>query len=274
VSQPVFPIRDILPAERHPFATQTILLLNVLAFVLTLADPEGTIAAFGAYAFEFTGFAPHREGLPAGIPMPDEAVPFWVRAISHMWLHSGLLHLFGNMWFLWIFGDNVEDRLGPVRFVALYLLGGFAALTAQVAMAPDAAVPMIGASGAVAAVLGAYLLYYPEARVVVMFPLGFLPIFFLWSAKVVLGLWVGFQVFAGLATFADPEASARGGVAWWAHVGGFAIGYLLAGPFAATAEAPPRRRHPDLLHDLDPTTGEPFGSWDRYRDRHYPRRRR
>jgi membrane associated rhomboid family serine protease len=141
-----------------------------------------------------------------------------------MFLHGGWMHLAGNMWYLWIFGDNVEDRLGRGRFVFFYLAAGVASVLIHFVTHPSSAAPTVGASGAIAGVLGAYMLAFPHARVVTLIP--FFPFFQVVAlpALVVLGLWFVFQFFSGL--FALGFSGHAGGVAWWAHIGGFAVGYL------------------------------------------------
>jgi membrane associated rhomboid family serine protease len=141
-----------------------------------------------------------------------------------MFLHGGWLHIAFNMWTLFIFGDNIEDRMGPLRFTAFYLLCGVLASAAHIALAPGSVTPTIGASGAIAGVLGAYLLLYPRGLVIVLVPILIFPFFFAVPAFLYLGLWVLLQFFSGVASLADSGA---GGVAWWAHLGGFVAGIVL-----------------------------------------------
>jgi membrane associated rhomboid family serine protease len=178
-------------------------------------------------------------GATRTIKIPDEvppgaveqAAPMWLTLLSSMFLHGGLLHLAGNMLFLWIFGNNVEDSMGRLRFVAFYLLGGLAALLAQVAINPGAPVPTVGASGAIAAVLGGYAVLYPRARVItVVFIIIFFTIVEL-PALLVLGLWFGMQLLYGLGNLGQPLGG-EGGVAYFAHIGGFVFGLVLIKLFA------------------------------------------
>ncbi len=143
----------------------------------------------------------------------------WLTVLSHMFLHGGVAHVLGNMWFLWIFGGNVEDRLGPVKYLLFYLLAGTAAAVAQVIVDPGTMVPMVGASGAISGVLGAYLLLFPTAWVLALVPwiVPVLPV----PAVLFLVLWFAFQMWSGLGALA---AGLDGGVAWWAHAGGFVAG--------------------------------------------------
>jgi len=142
-----------------------------------------------------------------------------------MFLHGGWIHIIGNMWTLWIFGDNVEDRMGPVRFLAFYFLCGLAAGVVHLYTNPDSTLPTVGASGAIAGVLGAYLLLFPHSRIIILVPLFFLPLFVEVPAITYLGFWIVSQIFSGTLSLALPEDV--GGVAFWAHVGGFIAGAVL-----------------------------------------------
>ena len=166
---------------------------------------------------------------------PDQA-PWWVTAFTSMFMHGSLLHLGGNMLFLWIFGNNIEDSMGRPRFVAFYLLGGIAALAGQVLIDPDATMPTVGASGAIAAVLGGYAILYPRARVLtVVFIIIFFTVVEL-PALLVLGLWFLLQLAYGRPTFAQPVGGEGGGVAYFAHIGGFVFGLALIKLFADRAK--------------------------------------
>ncbi|MEJ2219161.1 MAG: rhomboid family intramembrane serine protease, partial [Gemmatimonadota bacterium] len=145
--------------------------------------------------------------------------------LTHMFLHAGWLHIIFNMWFLWIFGDNVEDRMGRARFLAFYLLCGLVAATTQMLVTPGSTIPSVGASGAIAGVMGAYLFLFPKARVIVLLPIFFFPFFFELPAIVYLIFWFGLQLFSGTLALARPEHV--GGIAFWAHVGGFTAGVVL-----------------------------------------------
>jgi membrane associated rhomboid family serine protease len=148
--------------------------------------------------------------------------------LTSMFLHGGWLHLIGNMWFLWIFGDNVEDMLGGARFLLFYLLAGLGAGAAHVLVQPHSAVPTVGASGAIAGVLAGYMILFPRARVTTLVPLGFFLQVMELPAVVVIGIWFALQIGSGVLTF----GWAGGGVAWWAHVGGFLTGAILVRLFA------------------------------------------
>ena len=205
----MFPIRDHNPSSATPYVTWAIIALNVVIFALTLplTGDMQTLWINGAlYPAEVTqGHALH--GL-----------------ITHMFLHAGMMHLAGNMLFLWIFGDNLEEQLGHVGFLLLYLAGGLAAALAQIVAEPGATIPMVGASGAIAGVMGGYLLLFPRARVDVLFIFIIFFRIFAIPAWVVRGVWFGMQLFNGTAS------GLTDGVAYWAHAGGFAAGLLLMVP--------------------------------------------
>jgi membrane associated rhomboid family serine protease len=212
----LIPLRDTIPTRTFPAVTIMLIALNVLAFVYQLSlgrENAALVAALGAVPAQFTGAAAHAAPV----------VPPALSLLSSMFLHGGILHLAGNMVFLWIFGNNVEDSTGHLRFLAFYLLCGALAAGAHIATHPDSRLPMIGASGAVSGVLGAYFLLYPRSRIVTLIFLGFfaqtvtIPAFFF------LGFWFLMQFLSGAADLAG-----RGGVvAWFAHVGGFAAGMVL-----------------------------------------------
>ncbi|HVF76821.1 MAG TPA: rhomboid family intramembrane serine protease [Solirubrobacteraceae bacterium] len=243
----MFPLKDNIPTDRTPYVTIAFIVINVLAyFVLQrggiLSGPSDSgVLDYGAIPYEITH--PGKECALAGEQIACEGQPgvageapdqpaTILTVFTSMFMHGSLLHLGGNMLFLWIFGNNVEDSMGHVKFVVFYLLGGLAAVLAQTAIDPDAAIPTIGASGAVAAVLGGYILLYPRARVVtIIFIVFFFTILEL-PAMLVLGLWFLLQLFYGAAEVATP-AGGGGGVAYFAHIGGFALGLLLIKVFAS-----------------------------------------
>jgi len=217
----VFPIYDTAPVRRTPVATWALIGLNVLVFLWEVSLPKETLTQ----VFYLFGIVPARYAHPAwaraaGFPV-DDYWPF----VTSMFLHGGWLHIIGNMWTLWLFGDSVEDRMGPGRFLLFYLLSGVVAGATQSAMNPSSTVPTVGASGAIAGVMGAYLLMFPFARIVILVPLLFIPFFFELPAVTYLVFWLLSQIFSG--TLHGLSNKAVGGVAWWAHVGGFAAGMLL-----------------------------------------------
>jgi membrane associated rhomboid family serine protease len=204
----VIPLRDVIPSRTTPVITVTLVVLNSLVFLyqLSLGDQlEQFIVTFGLVPAYFS----------------------WLSVLTSMFLHGGFLHVAGNMLFLWIFGDNVEDRMGHGRFLAFYLLCGVAAALAQTMTAPDSTVPMVGASGAIAGVMGAYFVLYPHSRIVTL-----LPIFIFWQiievpAILFLGVWFVMQFLSGVGSIATATGGEpAGGVAFWAHVAGFAAGLI------------------------------------------------
>jgi membrane associated rhomboid family serine protease len=205
----MFPIRDDNPHFLTPYATIGLIAANVAAWILV--QRVGTEPALSASVFNL-GLVP--------------ATGAWHSYLSSMFLHGGWLHLIGNMWFLWIFGNNVEDAMGHVRFVVFYLLCGVAAALAQVAADPDSTIPMVGASGAIGGVMGAYVLLYPRVHVHLLVFLGFYVTTFAVPAVFMLGYWFLLQLVSGAAT-----TGAQGGVAFWAHAGGFVAGAILVFPF-------------------------------------------
>ncbi|MGA1523739.1 MAG: rhomboid family intramembrane serine protease [Planctomycetota bacterium] len=231
----MIPLKDIdHPTARVPVVTYGFVALNVLVFFAVAEDLDGAARGFGAVANHFTGLDAE-PGVGVGAdgrtvvvePVPRTG-PWPLRALTHMWVHGSLMHLLGNIWFLHVFGDNVEDRIGRARFVGFYLACGAAALVAQVVAGPASGLPMVGASGAIAGVLGAYFRLFPRARVLTLIPLGFLLTTVVWPAYAFLGIWMGIQL---LSAWSEVGAGAGGGVAWWAHIGGFVAGWLLVGVF-------------------------------------------
>jgi membrane associated rhomboid family serine protease len=209
----MIPIRDRLPTRTVPFVTYGLIGLNVLSFLWELACMEAGYAEF----VRDWGFVPARF---LHAPFDDTITVF-----TSMFLHGGWMHIGGNMLFLWIFGDNVEDALGHVRYVAFYLACGVLAAGGQMMVDPASHVPMVGASGAIAGVLAAYVSLYPRARVLVLVPIFIFASFFEFPAWLVILEWFALQLFSGLGALAVPTA--HSGVAFFAHIGGFVAGLLL-----------------------------------------------
>ena len=218
----MFPLRDGIPSRRFPVVTVGLIAVNVLVFLyqLTLSE-DGLVKLF--YLF---GIVPARLSDPAWAVSVGYPGGGWSAFVTSIFLHGGFLHLAFNMWTLWIFGDNVEDRLGRIRFAIFYLACGFAAGGVQWWTNPASTVPTIGASGAIAGVLGAYLLLYPHSRILTLIPIFFYPLFVHIPALVYLAIWFLLQLSSGIQAFGQ-DAGAAGGVAWWAHVGGFVAGMVL-----------------------------------------------
>jgi membrane associated rhomboid family serine protease len=226
----MFPYRDENETQRPAIVTGMIIALNVLVWIFV--QGAGSTVALAKSVCEL-GLIPGELtlSLPPGtrFPMGDKLVCLTDpgRQISHlitsMFLHGSWMHLLGNMWFLWIFGNNIEDSMGRPRFIVFYLLCGLAAAFGQIVTNPNSAIPMVGASGAISGVMGAYLVLYPNVRVYAMVPLGFFLTSVALPAWVMLGYWFLIQFVSGLATIAGD----MGGVAFWAHVGGFVAGVVL-----------------------------------------------
>ncbi|MNK50538.1 Rhomboid protease GluP [compost metagenome] len=220
----MIPLHDDIPSRRRPIVTWLLILTNILAFTYELALGSGALETF----FHTWAVVPqHLTGawraLLGGRFEPWAFVPVFVA----MFLHGGWLHIGSNMLYLWIFGDNVEDRMGHVGFLVFYLLAGVAATALQVGLNPESTIPNLGASGAIAGVLGAYLVLYPEARVLTLVFLGFFLTTIRLSALWLLGIWFLLQALRGFAEFSAGSGDV-GGVAWWAHVGGFVVGVIVA----------------------------------------------
>jgi len=244
----VFPLKDNIPTDRTAFVTIALIAINVIVyFVLQtkggiFSGPSDTgVVDYGAIPYEVThpgkecGIAGQQiacEGQPGVSGTAPDQPPTILTLFSSMFMHGGILHLGGNMLFLWIFGNNVEDSMGHVKFIAFYLLGGLAALFGQIIIEPSAAVPTIGASGAVAAVLGGYILLYPRARVVTLIFIVFFFTILELPAMLILGFWFLQQVAFGYFDLANP-AGGGGGVAYFAHIGGFVFGLIAIKLFAS-----------------------------------------
>jgi membrane associated rhomboid family serine protease len=214
----MIPLRDENPSGSVPVVTRSIITLNAVAFLYEmLLGPE-----LRNFIMQW-GLVPERLTLALRFGEEPIALPAATLATS-TFLHGGWLHLVGNMWYLWIFGDNVEDRLGKPRFILFYLLTGIAAGAIHFLTNPRSPYPTVGASGAIAAVLGAYAITFPKARVVTLIPLFFYFEIVALPAFVMLILWFAFQFLSGLLAFA--WTTPQGGVAWWAHIGGFVAGAI------------------------------------------------
>ncbi|RME87646.1 MAG: rhomboid family intramembrane serine protease [Anaerolineae bacterium] len=213
----MFPLHDTIPSRRFPLVNWLIIIANVLVFLY-----ESMLGPVGVARFTNTwGLVPLRLLAHTG--------KAWPTVFSAMFLHGGWFHLLSNMWTLYIFGDNVEGRMGHGRYLVFYLLSGVAAALLQVFILPFSRVPMIGASGAIAGVLGAYMILFPQSRVVTLLPIFFFFTFVEIPAVFYLGFWFLSQVYSGLFSLAGASGS---GVAWWAHIGGFVFGMLAVGVFA------------------------------------------
>jgi membrane associated rhomboid family serine protease len=216
----MIPIRDEQPRFSTPYLNNFLIGLNLLIFlfesVLDPASQKALIFQFGVIPSHVTALLAGRGGYePAAVLLPF---------FTSMFLHGSWMHVIGNMWFLWIFGDNIEDQLGHFTYLIFYLLSGVVAAMTQVVLDPGLRVPTVGASGAIAGVLGAFFVLYPKARVLTWFP----PIFFFHlPAWIMLGYWFVLQFLSGAASSIAYSSQATGGIAFWAHVGGFLAGVIL-----------------------------------------------
>lgn len=231
----MFPVRDENPRLRFPVVTFLLIVCCVTAWIAlqglgTAPGLPRSLCLFGLIPADLLGTV--RPG--SLIPLGDNLVCVldgqgrWITPLSSMFMHGGWFHLIGNLWFLWIFGDNVEDAMGRVRFLIFYLLCGLSAAAAQVAADIQSSVPMVGASGAIGGVMGAYALLFPRVRVEILLVLGFWVTTIAVPAIYMLGYWFLLQLLGGLPSVVG---SARGGVAFWAHIGGFVAGLLLCPVF-------------------------------------------
>lgn len=220
----MIPIRDDTPRYSTPYVSYFLIALNVLVFLFEISLAPPTRQAF---IFQF-GVTPVRVlgalGI-AGVNVPHaSAVPL----LTSMFLHASWLHLIGNMWVLWIFGDNIEDYLGHFPYLIFYLVSGFAASALHILLNANSNVPSVGASGAIAGIMGAYFLLFPSARVLTLVPLIIVFTFIWLPAWIVLGYWFVLQFLSGAATaIAYSNSTSGGGIAFWAHVGGFVAGVVM-----------------------------------------------
>ena len=263
----MIPLKDNIPTDRFPFVTVALIVANVIVYLLAISHGGSIISGpdtpevvkYGAIPYALTHYGKHCglatvtqglqaaqtvacQGQPGVVGTPTNTIPTWATVFSAMFMHASILHIAGNMLFLWIFGNNVEDSMGPVKYLAFYILSGIAALALQVAISPDSAVPTLGASGAIAGVLGGYILLYPRARVLT---LVFIILFFTvieLPALVMLGIWFAEQAVFGAANLTNPTGGG-GGVAYFAHVGGFVFG-LATVRLLATRRKPVPPRYP------------------------------
>jgi membrane associated rhomboid family serine protease len=232
----VIPLRDANPTHRTPVVTLGLIVACFVAFAYELGLLATSEASLNAFVLEW-GVVP--ADLGAAWESGDLVSQETLTLFTSQFLHGGWLHLLGNMLYLWIFGNNIEDRLGRLRFLVFYLGGGVAAGLAQSLIDPSSTVPMVGASGAIAATLGAYLVLYPRARITTLVFLGFFYQLINVPAIVVLGFWFVLQLLDGLASLG--VGSAGGGVAFFAHIGGFVAGAVAVRLFALGRPGPGRR---------------------------------
>ncbi|MFH0794817.1 MAG: rhomboid family intramembrane serine protease, partial [bacterium] len=229
----MIPLKDTEPCDCVPFVNVAIILANVVVFIVQLSQGAGLEAFVQTYAVIPARYFDSQWMAQASLG--DALIPFF----SSMFLHGGIVHLVGNLWVLWIFGDNIESRLGHFKYLLFYLICGLGAGVTHVVTNPNSLLPTLGASGAIAGVMGGYFLLYPRARVITLVPVFYFLYFLEIPAFLFLGFWFLLQFWAGSTTF-QGGADEVGGVAWWAHVGGFLIGMLLT--FLIATNKPKRRK--------------------------------
>jgi hypothetical protein len=221
----MIPIRDQIPTRRVPIVNYLLIAANILVFIFQVLAGPSQEALVYQYALIPANFI-------AGPSLWDLTDIF-----TSMFMHAGLAHIGGNMLYLWIFGDNVEDSMGAGKYLSFYLVGGVVASLTHLITNSGSQIPTVGASGAIAAVLGAYLMLYPQSRVLTIIPLGFFMRMTLVPASIVLGLWFILQLFSGVLSLGGPDV---GGVAFWAHIGGFVAGVVMGKLLAS-------RRRPEYI---------------------------
>ena len=241
----MFPIRDTIPSQHPPVVTRLLISVNVLVFFFQLFLSEYQLNHF----FHSLGVVPvyfTRPRMMAALGAPD--MGYWP-FLTSMFLHGGFLHIASNMWSLWIFGDNVEDRMGSFRFLIFYLMCGILSMVFHTLTNPLSDIPAIGASGAIAGVMGAYFLLFPHAMVITLVPILIFPLFIPIPAVVDLLVWFVMQFVSGAASLTG--AGEGGGIAWWAHIGGFVAGMWTYSHFLS-----PKRQRPPIARWRDLGTGE------------------
>jgi membrane associated rhomboid family serine protease len=228
----MIPIRDTIPSKTYPIVTIGLMAVNSAVFLYELSLGQRLadfLMTFGLVPVRFFHSA------EMGSAPISRFLPFF----TSMFLHGGWFHIIGNMWYLWIFGDNVEDRMGHIKYLIFYVLCGYAAGFAHLFTNPSSGIPTVGASGAIAGVMGAYLISYPRARVWTLIPVFFFVQFVELPAVIFLGFWILMQFLIG--SFSALSRTAGGGVAWWAHIGGFAAGAILVFVFRKRKRRLPKR---------------------------------
>ena len=222
----MFPIQDSVRSRTFPLVNWLLIAVNTFVFFFEVSLPESELERL----ILTMGIVPQNINLANPLT--------WMPFFSHMFLHGGWFHLLSNLWILFIFGDNVEDRMGSSRYLVFYILGGITAGLLQTFLAANPAIPAVGASGAIAAVMGAYFLFYPRAQVNTLIPVFIFPWFIQVPAVVFLGLWFVSQLFSGFLSLVSASGMQMGGVAWFAHIGGFVFGLIMANIFTIGRKKP------------------------------------
>lgn len=227
----MFPIRDTIRSRSFPLINWLLIAANAFVFLIESSLSPAQLERFiNTFAL-----------VPAHIDFNNPLT--WLPFLTHIFLHAGWFHILSNIWMLYIFGDNVEDRLGSTRYLLFYLLGGIAAGALQYYFSSDPSVPALGASGAIAAVMGAYFIFYPKSRVITFVPIFLFGWFVELPSILFLGVWFITQLFSGILSLSSMTGMQAEGVAWWAHIGGFLFGLIMAIPF--TIGRPKRKEYID-----------------------------
>jgi len=234
----MLPLRDLNPTRRVPIVTYALIGINVIVFLWELSFPEAQLQQI------FIDLSV----VPANLARSGFTPENLLDIIRSMFFHGGWAHLLGNMLYLWLFGDNIEDRLGILMYLVVYFVSGFAAALAQYLIDPTSQIPLMGASGAIAGVLGGYLVMFPGVKVQGIIPLGWFSQLVEWPAVIVLGLWFVMQLFNGVASL-GPETGADGGVAFFAHIGGFVVGAILTWIVTRFIPQPPAEQRNQSLYE-------------------------
>ncbi len=241
----MFPLKDTIARIGFPSVTWALIILNGVIFLFEISIPKDILGS----VFYLFGLVPARYSYPRwayiqGLPFDD-----YLSFLTNMFLHEGWLHIIGNMWFLHLFGSTLEDHLGHGRFLIFYLLSGIAASVIYFMVDIHSKIPAFGASGAIAGVMGAYIVMFPRARIVTLILIFFFPILIQISAFVYIGLWFLIQLFSGALPLGSPEAG--GGVAWWGHIGGFVTGIVLLPLFRRKGPSSRKSYADEAYHYLD-----------------------
>ena len=234
----MIPLKDTIPRIGFSFITWILILLNAVVFLFEISIPKDLLQQL----FFLFGLVPARYTYPSWAVVHDLSPGNYSPFLTNMFLHAGWLHIIGNMWFLHLFGSTVEDRMGHVRFLFFYLLSGLAANFIFFMVDPHSTIPEFGASGAIAGVMGAYIVMFPKAQILTLIPILFIPFLVHLPAFLYLGFWFLIQVFSGTLSVASHGTG--GGVAWWAHIGGFVTGMVLL-PFFRNRKLSYRKPFPD-----------------------------
>ncbi|MGZ3590935.1 MAG: rhomboid family intramembrane serine protease [Thermodesulfobacteriota bacterium] len=234
----MIPLKDTIPRIGFPFITGLLIVINGIIFVFEISIPKDLLLRV-IYLF---GLVPAKYTYPKWAIIHGLKFDDYLSFLTNMFLHAGWLHIIGNMWFLYLFGSRVEEQMGHGRFLVFYLLAGIAASAAYFAIDIHSTIPEMGASGAIAGVMGAYMVMFPKAKILTVIPILFLPFLVQLSVFVYVGYWFLLQLLSGMLSFASQTS--QGGVAWWAHIGGFVAGILLL-PFLRGKDRSYRKSYPD-----------------------------